>query len=604
MRGRPASSETPSVARGRGLLGALRPAYPLKGWLARLFVDLLILNAGYLASFLFRLLASAWRRDPAGIDAVVELFLRAGWTGAALLSVCGAALLVASGLYARSSLVGRACRLWPSLRAALAVLPAYLLVGIWFLPPSGPARSGGPHGWISLALGWGLAGALLWLVRAGRSLFGRSFLILPRPQATGMARHLQDLAIPDGDTDCLERARTAPLAAPWPWFGDRMIRAAADVLASGRVNRWTGEENLRFEEEFAAFCGVEHAIALANGTLALELALHGLGVGPGDEVIVPCRTFIASASCAAVRGATPVVVDVDRKSQTLTAETIRPALTEKTKAVICVHLNGWPCEMDPILALARERGLFVIEDCAQAHGARYKGRPVGGMGHAGAFSFCQDKIMTTGGDGGMVVTGDTALWRRMWAYKDHGKDYDAVFGQQHPPGFRWLHKSFGTNWRMTEMQAAIGREQLRCLPEWVRIRRSHARMLNDGLGDLVALRLTPPPEEIDHAYYKYYLFVRPEMLREGWNRDRIIAELNARGLPCMQGICGRIQDEGAFSQTGRAVGSFAGARELMETGILFFVHPTLKTEDIRFAVAQIRSVVSQAQRIPDASPAG
>jgi dTDP-4-amino-4,6-dideoxygalactose transaminase len=194
--------------------------------------------------------------------------------------------------------------------------------------------------------------------------------------------------------------------SPWPCFSEEEVSAVATVLRSNRVNYWTGNECREFEKEFAAWCGTEYAIALANGTLALDLALRGLNIGPGDEVIVTPRTFIASVSCVVNAGATPVFADVDLESGNLCADTIQTALTPRTKAVICVHLAGWPCDMDPIMALAAQHGFKVIEDCAQAHGARYKGRSVGSIGHIGAWSFCQDKIMTTGGEGGMVTVND------------------------------------------------------------------------------------------------------------------------------------------------------------------------------------------------------
>src|SRR5690606_10824692 len=246
---------------------------------------------------------------------------------------------------------------------------------------------------------------------------------------------------------------------PWPSFTTEEADAVREVILSNKVNYWTGQECRKFEQEFAAWTGCRHAVALSNGTLALDAALKALGIGPGDEVIVTPRTFLASVSCVINAGAKPVFAEVDRDSQNITASTIQAVLTERTRAVICVHLAGWPCDMDPIMALADERGLYVIEDCAQAHGAHYKGRPVGSIGHIGAWSFCQDKIMTTGGEGGMTTTNDQRLWSKMWSLKDHGKSWDALYKQQHPPGFRWLHESFGTNWRMMEMQAAIGRIQ-------------------------------------------------------------------------------------------------------------------------------------------------
>jgi dTDP-4-amino-4,6-dideoxygalactose transaminase len=317
-------------------------------------------------------------------------------------------------------------------------------------------------------------------------------------------------------------------------------------------------------------------------------------VGEGDDVVTTSRTFIASASCAVMRGARPVIADVDRESQNVTAETLRAALTPRTRAIIAVHLAGWPCDMDPIMELGRERGVKVIEDCAQATGATYKGRPVGSLGDLAAFSFCQDKIITTGGEGGMLALNDDALREKAWGFKDHGKSFDAVYRRRHAPGFRWLHESFGTNWRITEMQSAIGRAALRKLPEWLAARRRNAAILTGHFRPLSALRLTEPPREIGHAYYKYYAFVRPERLKSGWSRDRIVAEIEARGVPCYSGSCSEIYLEKAFPPESRPPARLAVAQELGETSIMFLVHPTLGEEDMHYVGGLAREVIEQA----------
>jgi len=381
---------------------------------------------------------------------------------------------------------------------------------------------------------------------------------------------------------------------PWPSFEPDEIEAAASVLRSGKVNYWTGEAGRRFEEEFAAYVGCKHAVALANGTVALELALHALGIGPDDEVITTSRTFIASASCAVMCGARPVMADVDRESQNITAETIRAELTPRTRAIIAVHLAGWPCDMDPILQLARERGLKVIEDCAQALGATYKGYPVGAMGDAAAFSFCQDKIMTTGGEGGMLTTNHEAVWERAWSFKDHGKSHQAVYGRLAPPGFRWLHESFGTNWRMTEMQSAIGRVALRKVANWVETRRRYAAMFTDTFANIPALRIAVPPAHLKHSYYKYYAFVRPERLRDGWDRDRIIQAVTASGVPCFSGSCSEIYLEKAFPPEWRPRVRHPVARELGETSLMFLVHPTLDEKHVRSACHIVEKIMKAA----------
>jgi dTDP-4-amino-4,6-dideoxygalactose transaminase len=373
----------------------------------------------------------------------------------------------------------------------------------------------------------------------------------------------------------------------WPYSAPDEVAAAVRVLESGKINYWTGDEGRLFEQEFAAAVGCKYAVALANGTVALELALacnEGLSNGHAEaaEVVTTSRTFIASASCAVMRGMKPVLADVDRESQNITAETIRAALTPRTKAIIAVHLAGWPCDMDPILELAREHRLMVIEDCAQAHGATYKGRPVGSMGDAAAFSFCQDKIMTTGGEGGMLLTNNPEIWEAAWAYKDHGKSYDAVYRRQHGPGFKWLHESFGTNWRLTEMQSALGRVQLRKLPEWVKARQRNATILTAEFQNTPVLRLTLPPADVEHSYYKYYAFVRPERLKTGWSRDRIVTEMNERGVPCFSGSCSEIYLEKAFSPEMRPASRLPVAQELGETSLMFLVHPTLSEEDMQW----------------------
>ncbi|MCP4407262.1 MAG: DegT/DnrJ/EryC1/StrS aminotransferase family protein [Gammaproteobacteria bacterium] len=381
---------------------------------------------------------------------------------------------------------------------------------------------------------------------------------------------------------------------PWPSFTEEEADAVQRVLLSNRVNYWAGTEGRDFEREFAGWAGADHAIALANGTVALDLALKALDIGSGDEVIVTPRTFIASASCIANAGARPIFADVDRDSQNVTAESIAVVLTQKTRAIICVHLGGWPCDMDPIMDLARAHHLFVIEDCAQAHGARYKGRSVGTIGHLGAWSFCQDKIMTTGGEGGMVTTNDGELWSRMWSYKDHGKSWEAVYEREHPPGFRWLHESFGTNWRLTEMQSAIGRIQLKRMPEWHRIRKQNAQTLTECLSEFPALRVVVPPDAIEHAWYKYYVFVNPKQLRTVWNRDRIMQAVSNEGVPCYSGSCSEVYLEKAFVDAGmRPPRPLPVAHELGETSLVLLVHPTLGPEVMQKTCEVIKKVMCQ-----------
>lgn len=383
--------------------------------------------------------------------------------------------------------------------------------------------------------------------------------------------------------------------SPWPSFSTEEADAVHDVILSNRVNYWTGEECRHFEREFAAWVGASYAIALANGTVALDLALRVLGVGPGDEVVVTPRTFLASVSSIVNAGAVPIFADVDRDSQNISAKTIAAVLTSRTKAVVCVHLAGWPCDMDPIMALAAQHDLKVIEDCAQAHGALYKGRSVGSIGHIGAWSFCQDKIMTTGGEGGMVTTNDRVLWSRMWSYKDHGKSWEAVYERQHAPGFRWVHEGFGTNWRMMEVQAVIGRIQLQRMAEWHSRRLLNAERIWACASQLPALRVPVAPVECEHAAYKCYVFVEPQHLAEGWSRDRVIDEITARGVPCFSGSCSEVYLEKAFDGTGwRPSTPLPVAHELGKTSLMFLVHPTLDQSEIEKTCSVLSEVMEMA----------
>ena len=334
----------------------------------------------------------------------------------------------------------------------------------------------------------------------------------------------------------------------------------------------------------------------------MDVALKALDIGAGDEVIVTPRTFIASISCVVNAGATPVFADVDAETGNISPETIKAVLTDKTKAVICVHLAGWPCDMDGIMALADAHNLYVIEDCAQAHGATYKGRSVGSIGHVGAWSFCQDKIMTTGGEGGMVTTNDENLWRKMWAYKDHGKSYAAVYETKHPPGYRWLHESFGTNWRMPEMQSAIGRIQLTRMSDWTEKRTQNAQAILDACtrwaekGYLSVPRLETSADFADakHAYYKLYVYVKPDNLPEGWTRDAIIAAINEQGVPCFSGSASEVYLEKAFDDTGlRPEIRLPIAKQLGETSLMFLVHPTLTEAEITQTVQALDKVLAR-----------
>ena len=381
---------------------------------------------------------------------------------------------------------------------------------------------------------------------------------------------------------------------PWPSFTQEEVDAVSKVILSNKVNYWTGQECREFEREFAEFTQTRYAVALSNGTVALDVALKALEIGNGDDVIVTSRTFLASASSIVTAGANPIFADVELDSQNISRHTIEAVLTPNTKAIICVHLAGLMCDMDPIMDLAQEKGLYVIEDCAQAHGAMYKGRSAGSIGHIGAWSFCQDKIMTTGGEGGMVTTNDEELWSKMWSYKDHGKNFDSVYNKQHPPGFLWVHDSFGTNWRMMEIQAVIGRIQLKRMPEWKQKRNKNMDRILSTFEGTPYFTVFKPSSDYVHAAYKCYVQVNVDKLPANWSRDRIMQVINEQGIPCYSGSCSEIYLEKAFDNTPwRPKVRLPNAKKLGENSLMFLVHPTLSDESLEKTCSAIKYVIAK-----------
>jgi dTDP-4-amino-4,6-dideoxygalactose transaminase len=402
------------------------------------------------------------------------------------------------------------------------------------------------------------------------------------------AAEIDRLAIDGG-----EPVRTIP-PPRWPMYSQDEIAAVVETLSSGNVNQWTGHRVRAFERAFAELHEMPHAVALANGSLALEAILRAHGIGPGDEVIVTPRSFIASASCVNLVGAKPVFADIDIDTEMVTPATARPLIGQRTKAIIVVHLNGRPADMPGFLELARRYGILIFEDCAQAHGARIDGRLVGSFGHASAFSFCQDKIMTTGGEGGMALFSDDAAWKRAWSYKDHGKRHHAVFNSERMHGFRWLHESFGSNWRLTELQAAIGLIQLSKLLGWTAARTAIARQLAEWLGKHRSVHLTPLPSSHEHAYYRFEFRLNPEALKPGWTRDRVMTALSREGIPCLVGACPEIYLEGAYAKSLPGFQRLPNAAYLGKVSLALFIAPTFDQDFLNDCRASINKVLCAA----------
>lgn len=390
-------------------------------------------------------------------------------------------------------------------------------------------------------------------------------------------------------------AKLAPLPSEvWPYYAEDEIAAVVQCLETGRVNQWTGPYVASFEAAYERHVGSGRAIALANGSVALELALMAFGIGPGDEVIVTPRSFVASAACVALVGATPVFAEVDRDSGNITAESIARVITPRTQAVIPVHLAGWPADMPAIMNLARHHGLKVIEDCAQAHGATIDGRPVGFFGDAAAFSFCQDKIISTGGEGGLTLFQDEKAFTWARSFKDHGKNFGLATAPADPGSFRWLHEQIGTNWRMTSMAAAIGELQLGKLAQWQIIRERNAAIWADALSPIAGLRVPKPGPRYRSAFYKFYCSVDREGEEGARLRDEIIRAAHREGIRAFMGSCSEVYREKAFSHL--SVPTLPVAQHLGQTSVMLEIHPTLDETRLRLRAARLAEIIAQVLR--------
>ena len=387
--------------------------------------------------------------------------------------------------------------------------------------------------------------------------------------------------------------------SPWPSYDEDQIKAVSAVLKTGKVNYWTGSLCKSFEDEFSSWCKTRFSVALANGSLALSSAYLATGLKPGDELITTPRTYIATASSAVLLKINPIFADVDINSGCITAKNIEPLITKRTRGISVVHLGGWPADMQSICELAKAYDLKVIEDCAQAHGARIlindDWRSVGTFGDVATWSFCQDKIISTGGEGGMISTNNEEIWNLIWSFKDHGKSWSKVHNQKHPPGFRWLHNRFGSNFRLTEIQSAIGRIQLKRLQDWNLVRTQNANILIEALTDCSAIRVPIPPSNVHHAWYKFHCYVNTDELLDGWSRDRIVYEINSIGFPAFHGSCSEIYLETCFQNSGLVPKHrLKNARQLGESSLMFLVHPTIDSDQMSTYASAIKSVMKFA----------
>ncbi|NLE54435.1 MAG: DegT/DnrJ/EryC1/StrS family aminotransferase, partial [Lentisphaerae bacterium] len=333
----------------------------------------------------------------------------------------------------------------------------------------------------------------------------------------------------------------------WPKFSEEAIAAVEAVMRSGKVNYWTGPKGMEFEKKFAAWQGSKYAISVNSGTSALHVAMAALGIGPGDEVIVPSYTFIATGFSVVQAGAIPRFADVNLDDHCISIASAEKLVTARTKAIIPVHLYGNVCDMDPLFAFAKKYNLFIIEDNAEAIGGEYKGRKTGTLGHINACSFCQNKTFTTGGEGGMVTTDDEDLVWAARSFRDHGYDVKERLNllelEQKLP---YIHNRVGWNYRMTELQSAIGLAELQRLDDWnMPNRRRNAHIVMDALRDLPQVKYMP----IDTPERRNGWFVMAFSLNiEQMTCDiaQFVKAAGAEGAPCWKVFWPQCHTEKAY----------------------------------------------------------
>ena len=378
----------------------------------------------------------------------------------------------------------------------------------------------------------------------------------------------------------------------WPIYTQEEIKVVNEILSSGKVNYWTGTHGKLFEEEFSSFCKNKYSIALANGTLALSSAYLALGIKNGDELITTSRTFIATSSSACLLNAKPIFADVDFNSGCISAKEIEPLITEKTKAICVVHLAGWPCDMEAISMIAKKNGIYLIEDCSQAHGAQINGKSVGSFGDIATWSFCQDKIISTGGEGGMLTTNSFEIYSKVWSFRDHGKTLSSIQRGKESKEFSFIHDKFGSNFRLTEIQSAIGRIQLSNIFETNRIRNRNAEILFEKLSSLPCLRIPMPEVHLKHAWYKFYCYLKPNYLKKSLNREKILKEINNLGYPAFSGGCSEIYLEKCFARANlKPLNRLKNSKILGETSLMFVVHNSIDEKKMVYYASAIRKVL-------------
>jgi dTDP-4-amino-4,6-dideoxygalactose transaminase len=382
----------------------------------------------------------------------------------------------------------------------------------------------------------------------------------------------------------------------WPYVSKQEHKIVSDVLKSNKLNYWTGLQCKSFEKEFSSFFGKKYGVSVCNASVALDISLRSLNLPQGSEIIVTPRSYVSSASCVLNNNLKPIFADIDINSQNLSPKSIEKKINKKTKAIILVHLSGYPCEMDKIVKIAKKNKILIIEDCSQSHGAKYRNKFTGSFGDIAIWSFCNDKIMNTLGEGGMICVNNEKIYKKIWSLKDCGKNLDKIMNKaSNKFDFKWVHDSQGTNLRMTEVQAAVGRYQLRQLNNSIKIRQRNASIIYRALKNSKIAIIPKIPTYISHSFYRCYVLLDKKKINNKWSKTKMIKYLNSSGIECNSGSCPEIYREGVFKKFNGRIKARNNARSINQSTISFKVHPTISLKNMKIKSKKINEIFSKAE---------
>ena len=377
----------------------------------------------------------------------------------------------------------------------------------------------------------------------------------------------------------------------WPSYPNILVNSISSLFKTGLVNYLIGNNGKSFEKEFSKKMGIKYSAAVSNGSIALEIALLSLGIKKNDEVIVTSRSYNSSASSILRVGAKPIFCDIDSNTFNICTKSLKSKITKKTKAILCVHLYGYPCEIFKIKKIIKNSQIKIIEDCSQAHGAKIKNKPVGCFGTIGIWSFCYDKIISTGGEGGMISTNSKTIYSKIWSLKEIGKDYNKFYKNRKSINFPYIHDHVGTNARMTEVQSLIGRYQLKNLDSYIRIRNRNALILSSYLNDIKKINIPVIPKNITHAFYRYTITIQSELKNPSNIRNNIIRKIISKKIFCNVGGCPEIYNEKPFNLDLNASKNIKVANIIGKTSISFLVDNTISIKNMNVIGKKIRIIL-------------